>query len=85
MRNYENSVAAKAEKIVKAAMPNTTADERKAAVEARKKRILDSTGEKSIYPLFGTTYQQCKANELNLGLDLQGGISVTMDVNLVDL
>ncbi len=85
VRNYENSVAAKAEKIVKAAMPNTTPDERKAAVEARKKRILDSTGEKSIYPLFGTTYQQCKANELNLGLDLQGGISVTMDVNLVDL
>jgi len=85
VRNYENSVAAKAEKMVKAAMPNATPEERKTAIEARKKRILDSTGEKSIYPLFGTTYQQCKANELNLGLDLQGGISVTMNVNLGDL
>ena len=85
VRNYESSVAAKAEKIVKTSMPGLSGDERKAAVEFRKKRILDSTGEKSIYPVFGTTYQQCKANELNLGLDLQGGISVTMDVNLNDL
>jgi len=85
VRNYESSVAAKAEKIVKTSMPGLSGDERKAAIEFRKKRILDSTGEKSIYPLFGTTYQQCKANELNLGLDLQGGISVTMDVNLNDL
>ncbi len=85
VRNYESSVAAKAEKIVKTSMPGLSGDERKAAIEFRKKRILDSTGEKSIYPVFGTTYQQCKANELNLGLDLQGGISVTMDVNLNDL
>ncbi len=85
VRNYENSVTAKAEKIVKSTMPDLKGAERTAAIEARKKRILDSTGEKSIYPVFGTTYQQCKANELNLGLDLQGGISVTMDVNLNDL
>lgn len=85
VRNYENSVTAKAEKLVKTAFPDLKGEEKTAAIEFRKKRILDSTGEKSIYPLFGTTYNQCKANELNLGLDLQGGISVTMDVNLGDL
>ena len=85
VRDYENSVTAKAEKLVKAAFPDLKGEEKTAAVEFRKKRILDSTTEKQIYPIFGTTYQQCKANELNLGLDLQGGISVTMDVNLNDL
>ncbi len=85
VRNYENDVKAKAEKIVKTSMPDLKGEEKAAAIEFRKKRILDSTAEKKIYPLFGTTYKQCKANELNLGLDLQGGISVTLDVSLVDL
>ncbi len=85
VRNYENSVKAKATKIVKAASPELKGDERDAAIEYRTKRILDSTADKKIYPIFGTTYKQCKANELNLGLDLQGGISVTMDVSLTDL
>ncbi|MEP7254754.1 MAG: protein translocase subunit SecDF [Ferruginibacter sp.] len=85
VRNYESSVTAKAEKIVRTASPDLKGDEKTAAIEFRKKRILDSTAEKSIYPIFGTTYKQCKANELNLGLDLQGGISVTLDVSLVDL
>ncbi len=85
VRNYESSVTAKAEKIVRTASPGLKGDEKTVAIEFRKKRILDSTAEKSIYPIFGTTYKQCKANELNLGLDLQGGISVTLDVSLVDL
>jgi SecD/SecF fusion protein len=85
VRNYESSVTAKAQKIVKTSFPDLKGDEKEAAIEFRKKRILDSTAEKSIYPIFGTTYKQCKANELNLGLDLQGGISVTLDVSLVDL
>ena len=85
VRNYENTVTAKATKIVKTAFPGLKGDERDAAIEYRKKRILDSTAEQKIYPLFGTTYKQCKANELNLGLDLQGGISVTLDVSLSEL
>jgi len=85
VRNYENSVTAKAEKIVRTTQPDLKGDEKADAVEYRKKRILDSTGDQKIYPIFGTTYKQCKANELNLGLDLQGGISVTMDVSLTDL
>jgi SecD/SecF fusion protein len=87
VRNYENSVTEKATKIVKKAFPALKSDDDdfKAAVEYRKRKILDSTAEQKIYPLVGTTYKECKANELNLGLDLQGGISVTMDVSLTDL
>lgn len=85
VRNYESSVTAKATKIVNAAFPELKGDEREAAIESRKRRILDSTADQKIYPIFGTTYKQCKTNELNLGLDLQGGISVTLDVSLTDL
>ncbi len=85
VRNYENSVTAKATKIVKATFPDLKGEERDAAVEFRKKRILDSTADQKIYPIFGNTYKECKTNELNLGLDLQGGISVTLDVSLADL
>ncbi|MBK8608578.1 MAG: protein translocase subunit SecDF [Chitinophagaceae bacterium] len=85
IRNYEKSVTAKATKIVKQANPELTGDARTAAIEFRKKRILDSTADQKIYPIFGNTYKECKSNELNLGLDLQGGISVTLDVSLSDL
>jgi SecD/SecF fusion protein len=35
-----------------------------------------------IYPVLGTTYQKSKENELSLGLDLQGGMAVTLNVSL---
>ena len=85
IRNYESSIKAKAEKIVRTANPGLKGDDKDAAVKIRMQRILDSTKDQSIYPLIGTSYQKCKENELNLGLDLQGGISVTMDVNLEGL
>ncbi len=48
---------------------------------ARLKRLLDSTKETKI-TWWGTTYQKSKESELLLGLDLQGGINVTMDIAL---
>ena len=51
------------------------------AFNARKKKLLDSSKDVKITP-WGTSYQKAKENELLLGLDLQGGISVTMDVAL---
>src|SRR6187399_2721855 len=47
----------------------------------RKRELLDSTKETKI-TWWGTTYQKSKESELLLGLDLQGGISVTLDVAL---
>ncbi|MEO7044112.1 MAG: protein translocase subunit SecDF, partial [Ferruginibacter sp.] len=85
VKSYEGKVQAQAERIVKNTSANLPADEKAALIKAKVQHILDSTKDKSIYPLVGTTYQKCKENELNLGLDLQGGISVTMDVSLEGL
>src|SRR6187549_1415352 len=76
---------ARAEKQVKLSNPNAKGDEKEDLVRARFLRLLDSTKEAKIYPVLGTTYQKAKENELNLGLDLQGGMSVTMDVSLEGL
>ncbi len=46
--------------------------------------LLD-IGTKEAYPLLGYTYKECKLRELNKGLDLQGGMNVTLEVSVVDL
>ena len=52
---------------------------------AKEKAYLDSINTQEVYPLLGLTYKKCKENEINLGLDLKGGMNVTMEVSLVDL
>ncbi len=47
----------------------------------RLKHLLDSTKDTKI-TWWGTSYQKAKENELLLGLDLQGGINVTLDIAL---
>ncbi|HLX93594.1 MAG TPA: protein translocase subunit SecDF, partial [Puia sp.] len=47
----------------------------------RLRRLLDSTKDTKI-TWWGATYQKSKESELLLGLDLQGGINVTMDIAL---
>ncbi len=51
----------------------------------KEKAYIDSMNSQKVYPLFGFTYKKCKENEINLGLDLKGGMNVTMEVSLVDL
>ena len=46
--------------------------------------LRDSAGA-AIYPILGTTYREVKEQELNLGLDLRGGMSVTLEVSIPDL
>ncbi len=53
-------------------------------VRARLQRLLDSTKDQKI-TWWGTTYQKSKESELLLGLDLQGGINVTLDIELEGL
>src|SRR5690606_24706982 len=55
--------------------------------EDRLSRLLDSTRDVNVTvgPQGMITYQQAKENELNLGLDLQGGINVTMEVEMSGL
>ncbi|MEJ7626008.1 MAG: protein translocase subunit SecDF [Ferruginibacter sp.] len=85
VRNYEGKVKAQATRLVKRQSGGLSKDQQEALIKEKTRYILDSTKDKEIYPLIGTTYQKSKENELNLGLDLQGGISVTMDVALEGL
>ena len=85
VRSYESDVKAKAERQIRKQNPNAKGEDFTTLVKAQVEHVLDSTRDKPIFPLVGTSYQKCKENELNLGLDLQGGISVTMDVSLQGL
>ena len=87
VRSHENKMAAKAKQFV--ALNHATGDSatKADAYAARLKRLLDSTKDETVH--FGITgaisYQKAKENELNLGLDLQGGINVTLEVELAGL
>lgn len=48
-------------------------------------QYLISMNNKPVYPIFGFTYQECKKRELSLGLDLQGGMAVTLEISTADL
>ena len=62
----------------------TEADfEATAAREA--KTFLRAKGDSAIVPVFGKSYREAKERELNLGLDLRGGMSVTLEVSIPDL
>ena len=51
----------------------------------REYSYLDSMKNVKVYPLFGFTYDYCKKRELNLGLDLKGGMNVTLEVSVPDI
>lgn len=50
-----------------------------------KSEFLSKNANEEIYPLFGYTYQESKEKQINLGLDLAGGMSVTLEVSIPDL
>ena len=57
---------------------------------AEKQRYLDSVWNEPVYNLLGVpslsyTYEDIKETELNLGLDLQGGMYVVLEVSPVDI
>jgi len=52
---------------------------------AKEKAYLDSMSTVEVYPLLGFTYQDVKSKEINLGLDLKGGMNVTMEISLAEL
>ncbi|NEN22863.1 protein translocase subunit SecDF [Cryomorpha ignava] len=54
-------------------------------LEKYKTQYLAQNSNTEIYPLFGYTYQESKSKQINLGLDLAGGMSVTLEVSIPDL
>ncbi|HRD52714.1 MAG TPA: protein translocase subunit SecDF [Flavobacteriales bacterium] len=47
--------------------------------------FLRDHAEDKVYPLLGYTYRECKEKEINLGLDLRGGMAVTLEVSVPEL
>ncbi len=50
---------------------------------AREARYLDSMANEKVW--LGSTYRQCQAREIGLGLDLKGGMNVMLEVSTVDV
>lgn len=54
---------------------------------AKKQNYFDSLWNKPVYNIFGAeyTYKEVKDNELSLGLDLQGGMHVVLEISPIDI
>ena len=50
-------------------------------------RYIDSIGGEVVYNILVRkyTYRECKEREINLGLDLKGGMNVTLEISMVDM
>lgn len=99
VRNYEKKIKTQAEDFVAKQYPSAEqkyAGNKEAQslyrdtlndyIKARSEAILDSTSGKEIagFPWF-TTYTKAKEKQLNLGLDLQGGMNVVLEVSVEDV
>jgi len=50
-----------------------------------KATYLDSMMTQEVYPVLGFTYSEVKKREMNLGLDLKGGMNVILEVSVKDV
>jgi len=55
--------------------------------KARERYFIDSLQNQVVYNILirKYTYKECKEREINLGLDLKGGMNVTLEVSMVDI
>ena len=63
---------------------NKKAEEYAAGNEALYKEYIDSISTEKVY-LGYYTYQQCREMEIGLGLDLKGGMNVTLQISVADV
>jgi len=100
VRNHEKKMEARAREFVNQQYPTAAQkypgnkdlqlaydDTLSKIYEDRIKRLLDSTRDVTLtYGINGAmSYQKAKEEELNLGLDLQGGMNVTLEVEMTGL
>lgn len=99
-RNVENKARESAEQIISKPETLELAKARANGNPEIEKNFLDSLREIEEYnfldsvrklpvdfPLYGSifTYEDCKEHEINLGLDLKGGMNVTLEVSVADI
>lgn len=85
--NEENKMRAIAEKTVSEKYPGEKSFRMKELADAEFIRLADSMRAENVVSFLFTdyTYQDLKNKELKLGLDLQGGMSVTLEVGIDEL
>jgi SecD/SecF fusion protein len=66
-------------------VPGNEALDREAVLLDFENTILRQRSEEKVYPLLGYTYREAKEKEINLGLDLKGGMAVTLEVSIPEL
>ena len=83
-RSYANDPAAISE-VVQKADGNELLKKRltDSLVSRRERNYLAGMKDSSVY--LGFTYKECKYRELNLGLDLKGGMNVTLEISTPDV
>ncbi len=88
-RNYANS-----DDVIKQAKQLANGDVLKESFyvdslsKAREKYFLDSMQNEVVFNFIWLkkfTYKECKTREINLGLDLKGGMNVTLEISMVDI
>jgi SecD/SecF fusion protein len=62
---------------------NKKAKEYAAGDKMKEYQYLDSLSGEKVY--FGYTLKECREKEINLGLDLKGGMNVTLEVSVADI
>ena len=65
---------------------NLTDADRNVLIDKQKKAYLDSVDNQVVYRLLRKyTYKDCKERELNLGLDLKGGMNISLEISAEDV
>ncbi len=86
VNSFESKQRAKAERFVKNNYGGASKEFKDSVLNVTYRRYIDSLKEKQIFhiPILYNklTYQKATEQELNLGLDLQGGMNVTLEVGL---
>src|SRR5215212_1834561 len=87
VRNHEKKIEQKAKQFVNRNYSKADPATKDSLIASRTKRLLDSTKEETVHYGFtgAISYEKAKKEELNLGLDLKGGMNVTMQVELSGL
>jgi SecD/SecF fusion protein len=82
--NVDVKTKAKAEKLVSVNSPEAKGSDRDYLVDKAVQHLNDSMRNETVFNFLGAkyTYSEVKGKELQLGLDLQGGMSVTLEVGL---
>ena len=67
------------------ATPDGAGQDRGSLVLDFENAYLRAHAEERVYPVLGYSYRECKEKEINLGLDLKGGMAVTLEVSIPEL